>query len=148
MSVDLSVPVWVEDYVKAWADRLMITHWRIRIELAMVVNGDEDNRASCFAQSNINTASLMFRADIEDTESWRKTVIHEMLHIRHARIDAYVRDALVPQIAEAAQPLGAQAYVQHMESYINGMTDTLYWCTRWRDYPEEYTRDTPPQESL
>jgi len=143
VSVDLSFPTWAKEYIVAWSKRLYLDQWTLRMELALTVCNHEDTRASCYAQADVNTATLTFRADIEDTEAWRRTILHELMHVVHARIDHCVTRAIVPQAAEASQPLADVIYKQQMESFIDGMADSLYWCTRYRDYPAEYPGDAP-----
>lgn len=144
MSVDLTVPEWVENYIKAWSERLGINYKYLHISLAMAVQDDTDVRACAQVQPDINTASLIFRADIENTPEWRRTIIHELLHVVHGRLDHFTENALIPQVAESSQNFAIVAYRQYMESFIDGMADTLYWCTRWRDFPDEYPDDAPP----
>jgi hypothetical protein len=85
VAVDLTVPDWVGTYIRAWCDRLCLKDWRIKVSIELCVNDDPDCHAVCVQQPDINQADITFRADIEDVKEWRKTVIHELIHVSHSR---------------------------------------------------------------
>jgi hypothetical protein len=131
-------PEWACDYIREWRGRLFLQQWEIRCDLARVVNGDEDVRGKCQQYPDRNLAVLTFRDDLADTAEWRNTIIHELLHVLHARIDHYTESAIIPEVAEASQQLASVGYRQHLESFIDMLTRTLYLATCHFDYPEEY----------
>ena len=137
--LDLNVPDWLHRYILAWVDRLALNDWRVKIAIELYVNDDPDCHALCSQHPDLNEARLTFRADIEDTKEWRITVIHELLHVRHSRIDHAVERVIIPELAAAAcQPLQT-LYHQHVESFTAYLARTLYRATVALDYPEEVT---------
>jgi hypothetical protein len=136
--MNTELPPWALTYMRTWIDRLHLDTWKIDAGLALCVNSDPQTHGLCEQYPDVNECCITFRADIEDTPEWRKTIIHELLHAAHARLDHLVERALIPQIAEAAQPLATEVYHQHAETYIHMLTLTLYAATCALDYPDEH----------
>lgn len=141
MSVDLTVPPWLNQYIRAWLDRLHLNDWTIKASLELCVNDDPAARSLCDQFPDINTARLTFRADIDDTPEWRHVVIHELIHVAHSRIDHAVERAILPELPQPVQQLAREIYHQHVESFVDYLDDTLYKATEALDYPEKH--DTP-----
>jgi hypothetical protein len=136
--MNLTAPGWVVSYMRTWIERLHLETWKIDVQLALCVNGDSQTHGLCEQYPDVNECCVTLRADIEDTPEWRKTIIHELLHVAHARLDHLTERAIIPQVAEAAQPLAIEVYHQHVETYIHMLTLTLYAATCMQDYPDEY----------
>lgn len=141
MSVDLTVPPWLNQYIRAWLDRLHLNDWTVKVAIELCVNGNPDVHAMCKQEPDLNLARLIFRADLQDTPDWRRTVIHELIHVAHSRIDHAVEDSFIPQLPAPAQQLAYDGYHQHVESYTAFLASTLYRATQALDYPEEQTPD-------
>lgn len=128
------VPQWLRDYVDLWADRLgLYPEWRkIGIEICRVISDDAGTLAHADRDVKLNEAVLRFNCDVEDTHEWRQTVVHELLHVKHTRIDAFYRGVVVPQLSSSAGEMASEGYNQHMESYIESMAQILYamWATK------------------
>ena len=103
MPLDLAIPHWLHQYILAWCDRLCLKDWRIKVSIELCINDDPNVHAMCKQHPDMNEATLLFRADIEDVKDWRRTVIHELIHVAHSRIDHAVEDSLIPQLSEAAR---------------------------------------------
>jgi hypothetical protein len=142
MSIDLAVPSWLNQYIRAWLERLHLNDWTIKIALELCVNDDPSTRGLCEQFPNTNTARLTFRADIEDTPEWRQVVIHELIHVAHSRIDHAVERAILPELPQAVQQLARELYHQHVESFVDYLDSTLYRATEALDYPEESTESS------
>ena len=120
MALNLDTPEWLKEYIRTWAWRLRLYKvWQIDVGLALVLNDDPDVHARVTIDSNVNIATIMFRADVEDTPQWRQTAIHELLHIAHGRVDHFFDYVLFPTLPEAAQALAKGTYDGHYESYIH-----------------------------
>jgi hypothetical protein len=145
MSVDLTVPGWVSSYADMWITRLSLEGWQLTFCLDRVVNDNPACMGLCERKANYNAAVITLRADIEDTQEWRKVLLHELLHVAAARVDNYVENAIIPDMYETGQTIARRGYTQHMESHIQNLTDTFYWVTRYRDFPDEYPQDAPPK---
>jgi hypothetical protein len=137
MSVDLTVPPWLNQYIRAWLERLHLNDWTIKVAVELCVNDDPACRGLCDQFPDANTARLTFRADIEDTPEWRHVVIHELIHVAHSRIDHAVERAILPELPQPVQQLAREIYHQHVESYVDYLDSTLYKATVALDYPEE-----------
>jgi hypothetical protein len=134
MAMDLTVPAWLRDYVDLWADRLgLYPEWQpVEIKLARVVFGNEHTYAVSSRIVKLNKATITFSCDVDDTQEWRITVVHELLHVKHARIDAYIRECITPPSCGGAEKFADAGYDQHMESYIESMSQILYamWAVK------------------
>jgi hypothetical protein len=137
MLFDLAVPEWLRLYILAWCDRLHLKDWEIKAAIELCVNDDPQTRGLCQQYPDNNSATLTFRADIEDIKEWRIVVIHELLHVRHSRIDHAVERVILPEVAAAVQQPMRELYHQHVESYIDYLAGTLYRATVAIDYPED-----------
>ena len=52
-------------------------------------------------------------------------VLHELLEIALGRVTAYVREVLIPEVAESSQRLADNAFVMHKESVIETLNHAL-----------------------
>ena len=137
MAADLDVPVWLHQYVLAWIDRLHLNDWTIKLAIELCPNDNADTHAVCTQSPDLNEARITFRADVEDTKDWRRTVIHELIHVAHSRIDHALECVVLPELAPQVQQPMRQMYHQHVESYTAFLADTLYRATVAIDYPED-----------
>lgn len=141
VSVDLTVPPWLNQYIRAWLDRFHLNDWTIKVAVELCVDGDPGTHALTQQWPDLNMAKVTFRADVADNPEWRRTVIHELIHVAHSRVDHAVERALIPYLSEPAQPLARIVYHQHVESYVAYLANTLYRATVGVDYPEEQAPD-------
>lgn len=131
----IPLPAWVREYVRDLRDILHIGNWHISITSALCAGDDPDTMALVEPAPDINTALIIFRADIEDNPAWRQAVAHEVLHIAHARIDHLVRENIIKLLPGDAQRLAREAYRQALESFIDALADTVY-TLQYGDEPE------------
>lgn len=124
-----TLPDWVQPYVLYWRKILRLEHIEVRTKQTLAPHGASDSAGSAVNWPAYNIAWLEFRADIEDEKEWRETVIHEVLHVAHARVDAVVWNMLLPRLNHDAQEIGREAYRQAMESFIDSLAGTLYELT-------------------
>lgn len=129
----LKVPQWLKDYVDLWVDRLEISpQWRIEVEMALAPGDDTANLACCLCISRRQFARLTFRVDIEDTHDNRITIIHELLHVLHDRIDRVLEATIVPNLLESQRIMAQNAYNEAMEPFIDNLARILYqmWAVK------------------
>lgn len=131
-----SVPKWVVTEVEYWIDVFCLEGWRIDVSLDRVVHENPDCMGWCERNARYNHANLHFRTDIEDTPEWRKVILHECLHVVMARVDVYVEDAVIPEMAESSQRFAGQVYTQHTESFVQTLTASF-----WRAYQAQMKRE-------
>lgn len=127
-----TVPQWAQDYLEAWMERFFLHGWAVTFQLARVVDDNPDCLGLCERNSNYNQVTITLRDDVEDTPKWRKVIVHELLHIVMARVDAFVQDAILPGMYETSKDIAQRGYTQHVESFIQFLTDSFYWM----DNPE------------
>lgn len=132
----LTVPDWIVAEVRYWIDIFNLEGWEIDISLERIVNEHADCMGWCERNARYNHAMLHFRTDIAETDAWRKVILHECLHIAMARVDDYVQEAMVPQIAESSQGFAQIVYTQHTESFVQTLTGSF-----WRYYQEQAKRE-------
>jgi len=147
MSIDLAIPEWLRLYILAWCDRLHLNDWTIKVAIELCVDDDPNTLALCAQHPDHNQATITFRADVADELDWRRTVIHELIHVAHSRIDHAFERAILPELAEPAQQLARGIYHQHVESYTAWLANTLYRATVGVDYPESDAEAPPTQEA-
>lgn len=99
-----------------------------RVTLSLVRNPSEDpNAAGCCVQRPEHNACVIELPDnIEDTPEAHKTIIHELLHVCHSRIDHFYDEGVMRLLKGKARKLAEEAMKQHYESYINSMATALY----------------------
>jgi hypothetical protein len=98
-----------------------------RVTLALVRNpADDTSTAGCCVQRpEHNEHRVELPDNIEDTTDSRQTIIHELIHVGHARIDHFVEDAILPQLEKQARKIAAEGLKQHYESYVNSLALAL-----------------------
>ncbi len=134
MTFHHEIPEWAEKYIYLWRSRLLLEHWRLYLRTELCLFDDPQCRGGCEADSHTNTAHLTFRADISNDDSWRQTVIHEIIHVTHAHIDHAVECVIIPELPSAAQELAKNAYRQQMESFVASLATTLYRLSSQEDF--------------
>lgn len=123
MSFD--VPAFVHAWVEKWHTILGLNGMHIHISILPLVNGDPDVRGECLQHTHLNLCELNFRHDIEETPEWETTVVHELLHAAHARIDALIESAIITALPEPAQAIALATYTQAYESYTHNLAVRL-----------------------
>lgn len=101
-----------------------MTEWNVSLRLALVVDGNEDCRGLCEQHPDINLGRITIRADVEDTQEWEITLVHELLHVKHSRIDDVVDRVLEPQL-NASTVMVQTTYRLAMEPFIDSMAHVL-----------------------
>jgi hypothetical protein len=129
------VPGWVTTYVAAWKDRLPLHDWTIRVTCARLINDDPFVLACTTQYTNLNEAHIEIRSDCADTVLWRQTIIHELLHVVHARVDQFVGSVF---LTLPPKDILEETYSNMVESMIDHVASTLYRTTCQLDYPEEH----------
>ncbi len=81
-------------------------------------------------------ATIRFSADIEDTPDWQRSVIHEVLHIKHERLDMFLRESVLPELSGSAHNVVGRTYRDLMEEFIDGETMLLWRLAEATDNPE------------
>jgi len=125
MSVDMAVPQWLADKCNLWIARLSMEEWTIGMVLALAPNDDVTTRALAEQYPDLNYGRITMRVDVEDDEDWESCLVHELLHIKHSRIDATVQKAILPQLQSSAADMADVVYRAAVESYIYSMAWTL-----------------------
>lgn len=121
----IEIPSWLSTYVATVVARLGLQQWEIDIKLAYCLYGGPDTLASCSQIPNLNSAILTFRADVEDTPRWHRIVIHELLHVAHARVDDTVETVIIPSVPYEEQQMGRRSYNAAMEAYTDQLSRVL-----------------------
>ena len=120
------VPSWATEYIAEWVERLQLGGWTVALRVQLVLDDDPDVAALCDAQSTLNFALISVRADIEDTIEWREYLLHELLHVAHARLDLFLEGAVFAQLEPAARAVVETEYTHLYESYICRLASALY----------------------
>lgn len=132
-------PAWLTGYVALWMERLHLEEWDVHVRVANRIEGAPDADGFCQQYPLLNRAYLDFPAGIEDCAEDRIKVIHELLHVAHARIDRVVEAVIVPYLVTESQAMAHQAYSDTYESWVHRTATALYELMAPRDYPDEET---------
>lgn len=130
------VPDWIVTELRYWIDIFNLEGWDIKARLERIVHDNPNCMAWCERRASYNYAALHIRDDVEDTPEWRKVLLHEMIHVVMARVDSYVQDAVIPEVAESSQRFATVAYTQHVESCTQMLTESF-----WRYYREQVKQE-------
>lgn len=123
---DTEVPKWVAVFIEEWAERLMISHWRISVRMSRLIMGEPDIMALCEQQTEINGAIIHVREGLEEDEETKIFILHELIHIAHARIDHFVEGAIIARQPEMLQEISHEGYKQTYEPFVHRLAYTLY----------------------
>lgn len=135
LAINLDVPQWVQERIAWWKDKLEMWEWRLHIRLEMILDDNENCRGLCQPYPDTNQARIQFRADIEDTEEWEITILHELLHVKHSRIDDTIWHIFGPMVNMPNETVES-IYKRQNEPYIESMAQCL---VRLRRETEETT---------
>ncbi len=124
MAIDLTVPAWLEAKMNFWIDKLAMWEWAIKLRLEMVVLNDEGYHGAAQVLGDTSTGRIAIRADVEDTEEWEITLVHELLHIKHGRIDDVIYRVFRPQM-DIPDDMVESVYKRALEPYIESMAKAL-----------------------
>lgn len=124
-NVTLPVPKWVQEFIQTCKTTLRLHPWTIETHLVQCVNRDPDNMAAVWYTPEITHAIIHLRSDMEDTDDWRATIWHELVHIKLAPIDQFVRDNL---IANALDGVAARIAREQWRQVIEPTVDHLSWA--------------------
>ena len=124
MVLDLNVPEWLQAKCAAWQDRLHMGEWDVTLRLALTLDNNEDCKGLCEQYQDINLGRITLRADVEDNREWEQTLVHELLHIKHSRVDAVIDRVLEPQL-NASTAIIQTVYRLAMEPFIESMAKSL-----------------------
>lgn len=124
MAISLDVPQWVQDRIHYWSGKLEMWEWRLHIRLELMLDENEGCRGLCQPYPDTNQARIGFRADIEDDEEWEVTIVHELLHVKHSRIDDVIWHILGPMV-NMPDTVVENIYKRQMEPHIESMAQCL-----------------------
>lgn len=125
MAIDLTVPEWLNTKSAQWLDRLSMREWNIGMQLAMAPGDNPDCRGQVEQQPDISFGLITLRADVEDTRDWEVTLVHELLHIKHSRIDNYFDEVVAPNLTDVSMVFAWQCYKKVMEPFIHSMAEAM-----------------------
>jgi hypothetical protein len=107
-----TVPEWVTSYLEMWRRKLYLFEWEITTFISPHPDNDPEGvRAIVTLYPAILQANIVFKDDIpamlEDVEpgeirGWKKTIIHELVHIRLADITEYVQGDIFSELSPGA----------------------------------------------
>ena len=133
MTEDKKLPQWAVNYIQFWKEKLHLCEWTIESKMSDRPCEDfEDETKAC-----VRLTPLVLHASIEWSsampgtadEDWQKTIVHEMLHIRLARVTEYVSDNVLPEISMQVGLLLQRGYKAEFEPVVELLSETL-WSLR------------------
>lgn len=131
------IPDWITTYVAEWKQILYLHEWTIKTRLSPHPNGDSSGstKAAVSIYPDILVADIEFRDDAPerledcseaDAEEWRKTVIHELLHVKLGRVTELVSQDIIPELAGSAQEMAHKMLRREVEPFVETMSGILY----------------------
>ena len=123
-----AAPEWVREYIGEWRDRLLLAHWRIRIQTNDAPAGDDRTLGMVELSPELFTAVITLRSDVpaKPDDEWQRTLIHEMVHVRLAEISEFVRDDVLPELGPAAERIAGAAFRRALEPAVEALAHTLW----------------------
>lgn len=131
-------PTWASAYIDEWKARLFLCEWHITPALSPHPNEDASGNTRAVVSMSLLTrkATIDFLDQIvADTNllppdpqllrEWKKTIIHELLHLRFAVLEAVVRDDLATQLAPNAYGLVYSTWNREHETLTELLAETL-----------------------
>jgi hypothetical protein len=125
MAADLNPPTWLKHKLDTWMVRLQMHEWEIRLGLDLVVNDDAGCKGLTEQWPLVNMGRITLRVDVEDDEEWEIVLVHELLHIKHSRVDHVLEQTLFPELAGIPATMAHSAYRQAYEPFIHSMAVAL-----------------------
>lgn len=143
------VPKWLESYIDLWYQRLELNEWRVKYHLSLDPNHDSSlSYAAIIVDPQLNEALLSFRVDIKDTPGSRRDVIHELIHVKHGRVDEVVNQVIIEQLPEGQRDLAKRAYKAAYESFVHGVADSFFELEMDLDKANEQLKKTVPKKKV
>ena len=124
MSDVFDVPKWVKGFVTDWKTKLDLWGWRLQFRMSNLPHNMRAHGA-VIVHSWTNEAEIELRVGIQDEPSGHKTLLHELMHVKHGRIDVVVRDVIIAALPDALQEMAENAYDGVNESFVDSMADCL-----------------------
>lgn len=132
----MKVPKWAVKEIRHWKELLLLHEWETQTQV--VANPDEDGTGQTKAVVYLYPNVRIARIDLSDAipkklsavtphvaRSWRKTILHELLHVRFAGLTESVRDDILSELASAARAIADKWLVREVEPLIEIMSEIL-----------------------
>lgn len=125
-------PAWVSDYIGHWRETLCLNEWDTYTVLSATPNDNAGVMACVDLRPDYLGASIQIRDDVskEPTADWEKAIIHELLHIRMARITSFVEEELFIELPQSAQMFARRQFRREVEPFVEIMATVLHKLER------------------
>lgn len=128
-----TVPNWVTLYLESWRRRLYLFEWEITTEVSPHPDNEPEGvKATVTLYPAVLRAEIVFKDTIltaaendDEARDWKKTVVHELLHIRLAAITEYVQADVLSELGPAASVLAHKFFIRQVEPTIEIMSEIL-----------------------
>lgn len=135
--IEPEAPQWAVERTQFWAGVLNLQEWNIHLFASYCPGDTPGCDGVTHQQPNINRADITLHAGLEDNEYGEQVILHELLHVAHARIDQAVNCAILPEVPAAAQDLADECYRQRIESYTHHLACALVAWRRGMEKPKK-----------
>ena len=125
MPIDLTVPPWVTETCNFWMVRLRMLEWRVEVGMSLAPDGRVEVVGLATPDPDLNFGRITLRADIEEDIEGESYIVHELLHIKHSRIDEVVMKVLEPHIGDVPTELTNSLYRSVVEPFVYSMARSL-----------------------
>jgi hypothetical protein len=113
--------------VEKYRDILGLLHWRIKV----IEQNETDDYASVVISNRANYATMFINTIKEDFDKEiENTVIHELNHLAHARIDDFIDNIIEGLDSKQTQEILKEQYLQLMEQFIDSNTSTIEYLAK------------------
>ena len=144
-----NVPKWITRYVDLWYGRLNLYEWLVKYDLSLDPARDYSlDYAAVGVNPGVNEAAVSFRVDIKDTPGSRRDVIHELLHIKHGRLDAVVNNVIIKQLPEGQRDMAKRAYAAAYEPFVHAIAESFYDLEMDLDKANEQLKKAAPKRKV
>ncbi len=116
-------PEWVMEIVEDWCERLFLHIWSIAVGMVEV---DERLGEVAITPHSLHARIHLNPCDLDNKERLEMTIIHELLHIVHGRVDHFVEGRMLAHFSESLRKENLSTYRDNMEPFIETMARVLY----------------------
>lgn len=126
---DRQVPEWVKEEIAKWQGILRLDGWEIK---PSVKQFDGCPVAYAKVLPDVWMVEIVFDENVPDTiegdieGEWRKTIIHELVHVLTARIHYFVEDDVLTQLSPQARDIAVAMFRRELEPVVERVARVLY----------------------
>jgi hypothetical protein len=119
----MTAPDWLQRRVSHWCGVLGLSEWKIEVEVVKPDGKDDTACATADLHPRRNYARINIRQSyVKRGRELDRTIIHELLHVCHSRVDDIVENAMCKLLGEPAGIVAFASYRMTQEPMIDHLS--------------------------